>query len=85
LPFGPTLYADQPYCLFRTDLDLPNELAAGRQRLALRLESDERDRKAHAIRCYAGELAKLERTFGSCADPDDLVGEAVWARDRSSG
>ena len=79
-----TLYADQPYCLFRSEIDLPHELAAGRQRLALRLESRERERKAQAIRCYAGELGKLERAFGSCTDPDDLVGEAVWVCDRSS-
>ena len=74
-----TLYADQPYCLFRADVDLPAELAAGRRRLAVHLRSVERQRKAEAIGCYAGELRKLEREFGSCTDPDRLVGEAVWS------
>jgi len=74
-----TLYADQPYCLFRADVDLPAELAAGRRRFAVHLRSVERERKAEAIGCYAGELRKLEREFGSCTDPDRLVGEAVWS------
>jgi hypothetical protein len=73
-----TLYADQPYCLFRSDVDLPEGLAAGRERRAIQLGPVERQRKAEAIRCYAGELRKLEREFGPCAEPARLLGEAVW-------
>jgi hypothetical protein len=73
-----TLYADQPYCLFRSDVELPVERRQGREHIEVRLTADERERKAEAITCYAGELAKLESFFGPFSDPDRLLGEALW-------
>ncbi len=72
------LYADNPYALFRKDVSLPASLAAGRRRVVVALEAEQRERKAAAIRCYAGELVKLERMFGPCADPARLNYEVFW-------
>jgi hypothetical protein len=72
------LYADQPYCLFRGDVELPEELAGGRTHQRVELDGAARERKAESIRCYAGELDKLEAFFGPCADPDVLREEAFW-------
>ena len=74
------LYADQPYCLFRTGLELPAGL---RERYG---EADEvlltpaqRERKAQAIALYAGEIPKLDRAYGMClTDPDTIVRETLW-------
>jgi LmbE family N-acetylglucosaminyl deacetylase len=74
------LYADQPYCQFRTDV----ELVDPRDRSASLVELDEetRVRKAEAIRCYVGELPILESPeyFGPFATPDRLVFELFWRR-----
>jgi hypothetical protein len=51
------------------------------------LSSDQRERKAEAIRCYAGELPKLERGigdwqgFGPLAAPEHLEFELFWLPD----
>jgi hypothetical protein len=73
-----TLYADQPYCLFSSELELPDGLRDGRRRVDVRLSASGRRRKASAIRCYAGELEKLEAFFGPFAEPAALVAEAYW-------
>ena len=73
-----TLYADQPYCLFRADVEPAPELVDGRRRVEVVLSDDARRRKEAAIRCYAGELGKLEAFFGPCADSDVLLAEAYW-------
>jgi hypothetical protein len=58
------LYADQPYSQFRRDSELPGAL----ERAAVELRPEQRLRKARAIACYAGEVDKLERVFGSITD-----------------
>ena len=73
------LYADQPYCGFRGDLELPPALAAGRVGWRSDLSTAQRTAKAEAIRCYAGEVPKLERVFGRFAAPDCLSHEVFWA------
>lgn len=74
------LYADQPYCDFRSDTELPAELAAGRLAEVVALRPEQRERKARAIHCYAGELVKLERpdSFGPFAAADSLMHEVFW-------
>jgi hypothetical protein len=73
------LYADNPYWQFRDDPELPLGWGIGLRRCVVELTSEQRERKAEAIRCYAGELTKLERIFGPCADPDHLEYEVFWA------
>jgi len=74
------LYADQPYCGFRDDTELATELAAGRKRDLCALNAEQRARKSQAIRCYRGELTKLERpeSFGPFAQPEHLAHEIFW-------
>ena len=74
------LYADQPYCGFRADTQLPPELAAGRRAEVVALTPEQRERKSRAIACYAGELRMLERpeSFGPFADPASLGHEVLW-------
>jgi LmbE family N-acetylglucosaminyl deacetylase len=75
------LYADQPYCGFRPDTELASELGGtGSAREVVALAAQQRERKARAIRCYAGELPKLERpeAFGSFARPERLGYEVFW-------
>src|SRR5581483_714667 len=72
------LYADQPYCEFRADTVLPPELAVGRERRLVELAPRERERKAEAIACYAGEIAKLERAFGPITQPGRLANEIFY-------
>ncbi len=74
-----TLYADQPYCLFTSDVQLSAQLSDGRKHMRIQLTPEQREQKAAAIRCYGGELAKLESFFGACTDPDRLLEEALWA------
>jgi len=76
------LYADQPYAAFRPDTALPAGLADGRVREVVELGREQRERKAQAIRCYAGELVKLERpeSFGPFARPEHLDYEVFWER-----
>jgi LmbE family N-acetylglucosaminyl deacetylase len=76
------LYADQPYCAFRPETELPPSLAAGRVVDIATLTPEQRGRKARAIACYAGELSKLERpeSFGPFADPGNLGHEVFWRR-----
>ena len=74
------LYADQPYCLFRSGLELPNEL---RERYAgadeILLTPAQQERKAQAIALYAGEVPKLNDAFRMClTDPDTIARETVW-------
>ncbi|MCW2977100.1 MAG: LmbE-like protein [Actinomycetia bacterium] len=71
------LYADQPYCGFRPD----TQLASDRAREVVALGAQQRERKVRAIRCYAGELPKLERpeSFGPFARPDQLEYEVFWS------
>jgi LmbE family N-acetylglucosaminyl deacetylase len=72
------LYADNPYSDFRSDAGLPPEFRDRYQRRVIELDSEQRSVKSAAIRCYAGELAKLEGTFGTITDPDRLVYEVLW-------
>jgi LmbE family N-acetylglucosaminyl deacetylase len=72
------LYADQPYCLFRDDTELPPELATGRDRLIAVLPADQRARKVEAIACYSGEVSKLEAAYGPLTEPDRLRHEVFW-------
>jgi hypothetical protein len=70
------LYADQPYCRFSPATELPG---SPRQRELVTLTGEQRAGKAEAIRCYAGELWKLERDFGAFARPARLAYEVLWA------
>jgi LmbE family N-acetylglucosaminyl deacetylase len=74
------LYADQPYCGFIANTRLPEQLAARRTVEVSALTLEQRERKARAVRCYAGELPKLERpeSFGTFSDPGNLVHEVFW-------
>lgn len=72
------LYADQPYCQFRPSFDLRVELAEGRVPHVVELPPAAREHKAQAIRCYTGELPKLEAHFGPFATPDRLAYELFW-------
>jgi GlcNAc-PI de-N-acetylase len=74
------LYADQPYCGFGTEATLPANIAAGRVADVVALSPEQRERKARAIRCYTGELQKLERpeSFGPFADSGNLAHEVLW-------
>ena len=69
------LYADQPYSLFRADTESP----AGQERRVVELTPAQRARKALAIACYAGEIDKLERTYGPITDQARLLYEIFWA------
>jgi len=69
------LYADQPYSLFRADSELPAAL----DRRLVELTPAQRAGKARAIACYAGEIDKLERTYGSITDEARLLYEIFWA------
>lgn len=73
------LYADNPYCGFTAEVDLPEGVRGSFERRVVHLGAGERARKAEAIRCYGGELPKLERIFGPLSDPDALVAEVFWA------
>jgi hypothetical protein len=73
------LYADNPYCHFRGDVELPVALGIGLTRSVVSLSQKQREQKAEAIRCNAGELAKLEGIFGPCTDPALLEFEVFWA------
>jgi LmbE family N-acetylglucosaminyl deacetylase len=64
------LYADQPYSLFRSDTRIDARV--------VELTPDQRVRKARAIACYAGEIAKLEAAFGSITDEGRLGFEVFW-------
>lgn len=77
-------YADQPYSLFRGNTELPPGLAPGLARRVVTLGGDRRSRKAHAIACYAGEVAKLESAFGSITQPERLRHEVFWYQDAAS-
>jgi hypothetical protein len=70
------LYADQPYCNFSPATELPG---SARERVLATLPDDLRSSKAEAIRCYVGELWKLERDFGEFARPDRLAYEVLWS------
>jgi hypothetical protein len=74
------LYADQPYCGFRPDIRLPAELGKGYAPELVSLSPQERTRKAGAVHCYAGELAKLESMYGAFAAPEHLEHELYWRR-----
>ena len=74
------LYADQPYNLFRAGLELPPDL---RDRFAaaeeVQLSLTQRERKASALACYAGELQKLVNRFElELVDPAVLTHETFW-------
>jgi hypothetical protein len=73
-----TLYADQPYCGFRPDIELPAELGTGYAAKLVLLAPEERQRKARAVHCYADELAKLESMYGAFAAPELLEHELYW-------
>jgi LmbE family N-acetylglucosaminyl deacetylase len=72
------LYADQPYCGFRPDIRPPAELGNGYAAELVSLSPEERTRKARAVNCYAGELAKLESMYGAFAEPEHLKLELYW-------
>jgi hypothetical protein len=74
------LYADQPYNHFRAGLELPADLRDryGDMEEAL-LSLHQRERKARALGCYAGELEKLVKAFGlELTDPAVLTRETFW-------
>lgn len=71
-------YADNPYWQFRADARLPAGLEVKLERVVIELTPAQRARKAEAIACYAGELAKLERAFGALTDPSLLEHEVRW-------
>jgi LmbE family N-acetylglucosaminyl deacetylase len=76
------LYADQPYCLFRPGLQLPEGL---RDRYSeaddILLTPPQRERKAEALAAYRGEVPKLDHAYGiRLTDPDVLVRETFWHR-----
>ena len=73
-----SLYADQPYSLFRDDTEPPPGLAPGLDRRVASLAPELRSRKARAIAAYAGEIGKLERAFGPITEPDRLGYEVFW-------
>ena len=72
------LYADQPYSQFRRDPQLPQGLGSGFERRVIRLTGRQRERKAQAVGSYAGEIDKLELTFGPITDPSRLRHEVFW-------
>jgi hypothetical protein len=72
------LYADNPYSSFSPDAELPDAVGVGFERQVVILSSEQRRLKAEAIRCYAGELSKLERHFGPISDADALIAEVFW-------
>jgi LmbE family N-acetylglucosaminyl deacetylase len=72
------LYADQPYCQFRPDSQLPAPLADGRRPTPVVLSREQRLRKIDALRCYAGELPKLERAFTPFLSESRLAYELFW-------
>jgi LmbE family N-acetylglucosaminyl deacetylase len=74
------LYADQPYNHFRAGLEPPADLRdrVGEKQEVL-LTSTQRERKATALACYAGELRKLAEAFGlELTDPAVLTRETFW-------
>ena len=72
------LYADQPYSQFRADSALPAGLGNGLAPTPIRLSQEQRLRKIEALRCYAGELPKLERAFTPFLLPERLEFELFW-------
>jgi len=72
------LYADQPYCQFRADSELPSALADGRSPVPVRLTPEQRRRKIEALGCYSGELPKLERAFTPFLSQSRLEYELFW-------
>ena len=48
------------------------------ERHVVELTPEQRARKAQAIACYAGEVAKLEAVFGSITDEERLAFEVFW-------
>jgi hypothetical protein len=73
------LYADQPYSQFRPDTALDAELRGRRTALAVRLSPAQRRSKLAAIRCYEGELPKLEQAFTPFTTESRLEYELFWA------
>ncbi len=72
------LYADQPYCLFRPEAELPAGLRGGLEVHHVSLSVAQRERKARAIHCYLGELPKLEAIFGRFGAAEFLEHETLW-------
>ncbi len=72
------LYADQPYCQFRPDFELSPKVAGGRVPFAVTLSAEQRARKERALRCYAGEMPKLERLYTPFLNGDRLAYELFW-------
>lgn len=58
------LYADQPYCGFRSDTVLPAKVAPDRVREVVALDAAARAEKRAAVECYTSQLPALERLFG---------------------
>ena len=81
------LYADQPYSGFAQAVRLPWRLRAAHavrrsrsifEPFPVRLSDEEQEWKAAAIRCYAGELGKLEWIFGPITQRGRLEYELFW-------
>ncbi len=73
------LYADQPYCLFRPDVELlPVPPGPELRRRVVCLTREQRRRKTDAIAKYTGEVPKLERLYGPMTDPERLCYEVFW-------
>jgi hypothetical protein len=53
-------------------------LAGGRVAVTTTLSSPQRARKETALRCYAGEMPKLERIFRPFLNADRLAYELFW-------
>ncbi len=72
------LYADNPYCHFSADIELPEGLRIGLRRVLVGLTPEQRERKAKAISCYAGEITKLEGILGGVPTRTQLKYEVFW-------
>jgi LmbE family N-acetylglucosaminyl deacetylase len=73
-----SLYADQPYFQFPADLDaLPVEKGYAYE--VVRLKKDEAKRKANAIACYTGEVARMGNLGSRLDHPaDEFLFEVLW-------
>ncbi len=72
------LYADQPYCRFPADLDVAGE-RTGYTREIVTISGEAARRKVAAIRCYAGEVQRLEGLAERMTRPEEeFRHEVLW-------
>jgi LmbE family N-acetylglucosaminyl deacetylase len=73
-----SLYADQPYCKFPTDLGLLLT-PTGYDKEVVVLTSEQAERKARAISCYVGEVERLDGLRKRLKRPnEEFIHEVVW-------